>query len=85
MEFKLFITEEDILTNTNDYDLGKIIREKFWNLKEEALYLSEVEYEHCMICGKLSPYTINTPNEDRIGYVEGSGQSCYQSNKCDKI
>jgi len=85
MAIKLYITEEEINSNRNDADLGRLIRKRFWNLKEENEYLKDVEYEHCMICGKLSPYTINTKTTDRIGFVEGQGQGCYQPNKCDKI
>ena len=85
MAIKLYITEEEITSTTNDDELGRLIRRRFWNLKEENEYLEDVEYEHCMICGKLSPYTRNTHITDRVGYVEGQGQGCYKPNKCDKI
>ena len=33
MEIKLYITEEEIKSNNNDNDLGRLIRKKFWDLK----------------------------------------------------
>lgn len=44
-----------------------------------------VEYDHCVLCGKLSPYTRNTHIDYRIGYVEGCGQGCFQPNTCDRV
>lgn len=85
MAVKLYITEEEVNSNKNDADLGRLIRKRFWTLKEENEYLEDTEYEHCMICGKISPYTKNTHTFDRVGYVIGQGQGCYQPNKCDKI
>ena len=85
MAVKLYITEEEVNLNKNDADLGRLIRRRFWSLKEENEYLEGTEYEHCMICGKLSPYTKNTHQFDRVGYIEGQGQGCYQPNKCDRI
>jgi hypothetical protein len=38
--------------------------------------------EKCVICGKDTPYRFNDHIDLRIGYVEGSGQGCYQSNVC---
>jgi hypothetical protein len=35
------------------------------------------KYDKCVICGKESPYTIETPIHLRIGYVEGAGQGCF--------
>lgn len=32
--------------------------------------------EHCVICGKETPYLISTHIDYRIGYVEGVGQLC---------
>jgi hypothetical protein len=43
------------------------------------------EYDNCVICGKVSPYTRNTHIYNRIGYVEGGGQGCFQPNICDKV
>jgi len=30
----------------------------------------------CVICGKDTPYTIETHIDNRIGYIEGAGQGC---------
>jgi hypothetical protein len=38
--------------------------------------------EKCVICGKDTPYRFNDHIDLRIGYVEGSGQGCYQSHMC---
>mgnify|MGYP006270654727 FL=1 len=45
----------------------------------------DVEFDHCVICGKRSPYTRNTHIDQRIGYVEGGGQGCFQPIQCDKV
>jgi hypothetical protein len=48
MEIKIYITEEEIKSNNNDHDLGKLVRKKFWDLKlkdsseDETLY-SQIE------------------------------------------
>lgn len=34
----------------------------------------EKKYDECVLCGKASPYTIETHIDERIGYVEGVGQ-----------
>jgi hypothetical protein len=52
---------------------------------EDKIRDEDVEYDHCVICGKQSPYTRNTPIEDRVNYVDGAGQSCFTPHKCDKI
>lgn len=44
----------------------------------------DVEYDHCVICGKQSPYTRNTHIDRRIGYVEGLGQTCFTPLDCEK-
>lgn len=43
-----------------------------------------IEYDNCVLCGKLSPYTRNTHIDMRIGYVEGCGQTCFQPHTCEK-
>jgi hypothetical protein len=43
------------------------------------------EYDKCVICGKETPYLVSTHIDDRIGYLEGSGQACYEPNICDKV
>ena len=43
-----------------------------------------LEYDHCVICGKETPYLRSTHIDLREGYVEGGGQGCYQPNICEK-
>ena len=38
--------------------------------------------EKCLVCGKDTPYRFNDHIDTRVGYVEGSGQECYQSQIC---
>ena len=38
--------------------------------------------EKCVICGKDTPYRFNDHIDYRVGYVEGSGQGCYNPNGC---
>lgn len=38
--------------------------------------------EKCVVCGKDTPYRFNDHIDTRYGYVEGSGQGCYQPNAC---
>jgi hypothetical protein len=40
--------------------------------------------EKCVICGKDTPYRFNDHIDIRLGYVEGSGQGCYQPTVCEK-
>jgi hypothetical protein len=44
-----------------------------------------IEYDNCVLCGKVSPYTRSTHIDRRIGYVEGCGQGCFQPNTCDMV
>jgi hypothetical protein len=85
MNIKVTVTETEILNITNDDELGRWVRKEFWRLADNKLYESDVEYDHCVICGKQSPYTRNTHIDERIGYIEGGGQGCFSPNKCDKI
>jgi hypothetical protein len=85
MEIKVVVKEEQILSMPHDETLGRWVRKKFWEMRGQDSYENDVEYDHCVICGKQSPYTRNTPIEERIGYVEGGGQSCFTSHECDKI
>jgi hypothetical protein len=43
------------------------------------------EKDRCVICGQETPYLRSTNINDRIGYVEGGGQGCYQPHICDKV
>ena len=54
------------------------------HIKCKLMVDKNVEYDHCVICGKQSPYTRSTHIDYRIGYVEGSGQGCFQANICEK-
>ena len=139
MEISIKVTEQEILENPNDFDLGGLIRKKYWDIKnrkssrhvdDEHFFLDiaedgtvkrilrpwtcsicgesteevdydyligydhlqcrlkqemNVEYDTCVICGKTSPYTRSTHIDQRIGYVEGGGQGCFQPNQCDKV
>jgi hypothetical protein len=85
MKIKVIVTETEILNITNDAELGRWVRKEFWRLSENKSYEDNVEYDHCVICGKQSPYTRSTDINDRVGYVDGSGQSCFTPKECDKI
>jgi hypothetical protein len=85
MEVKVIVTKEEILSMPHDETLGKWVRKQYWKLLEDKIRDEDVEYDHCVICGKQSPYTRNTPIEDRVNYVDGAGQSCFTPHKCDKI
>ena len=85
MKIKVIVTETEILNITKDEELGRWVRKEFWKLADNKLYEDNVEYDHCVICGKQSPYTRSTDIKDRVGYVDGSGQSCFTPKECDKI
>lgn len=76
---EIAITENEILRNPNDTELGKYVREKF----NHEQFIDENSYDKCVICGKESPYTKNTHVELRVGYIEGVGQTCYQPKFCE--
>jgi hypothetical protein len=80
MSITITLTEKEILERPNDMDLGKYIRGKFNHEK----FVDEYSYDKCVICGEESPYTKNTPIRERIGYVDGAGQSCFKLNTCEK-
>ena len=75
MSFKITLTEEDIKNNPNDYDLGHLIREKYYK------YL-DLKFDKCLKCGLESPYTEDTHVDMRYGYIEGIGQFCFQEKIC---
>lgn len=85
MEISITLSEKEIINLPNDMDLGKYIRRKYNITKDELERSLDIEYDHCVICGKQSPYTRSTHIDNRIGYIEGGGQGCFQINKCDKI
>jgi hypothetical protein len=35
-----------------------------------------ITHDNCVICGRVTPYTIETHIDSRIGYIEGIGQLC---------
>lgn len=74
----IIITEEEILKTPNDWDLASLVREKYWRIK----YQSKGKFDKCVICLKDSPYTPDVPSSERIGYVEGGGQGCFNENRC---
>ena len=80
----IILTESEILNTPNDYSLGELARTKYWNNKE-GLKGNADSFDVCVICGKETPYLRSTHIDNRIGYVEGSGQGCYQTNICDRV
>ena len=42
------------------------------------------DFDICVLCGKETPYKKEVPIDFRIGYVEGSGQCCFQPLKCEE-
>jgi len=46
--------------------------------------LKTKEKDNCVICGEESPYLRSTNIYERIGYVEGGGQGCFQPNICNQ-
>ena len=77
MGFKITITEEDIKNHPNDFELGRLIRDRYHkhlNLK----------FDKCIKCGLETPYTEDIHIDLRDGYVEGVGQFCFQENICNK-
>ncbi len=79
MSIQITIKKNEILKFPNDTELGKYVREKFYH--EE--YIEDNSYDKCVICGKETPYTKNTHIDNRVGYVTGIGQTCYQHNICE--
>jgi hypothetical protein len=83
---EIIITEQEILANSNDYQLGSLVRKKYWDLKGEPEtpksvvdYVSEEGYDKCVVCGRVTQYQHTTPIDQRIGYIEGAGQTCDKS------
>jgi len=74
------INEKEIYHNPNNEVLGDYVRKKF----NHEMYVNRNSFDKCIICGEETPYLVSTHVDDRIGYVQGCGQGCYQPNKCDK-
>jgi len=83
MSIEITITEKEILENSNDFALGSLVREKYWETKQEMETIMD-SHDVCVLCGKETPYLRSTHIDYRIGYVEGLGQTCYQPSICDK-
>jgi hypothetical protein len=73
MKSEILITKDEVIERPNDFDLGSYVRSKLQD---------DDQKDKCVICGKTSPYYINTHIDFRIGYVEGAGQGCFQSKVC---
>lgn len=82
MKLKINVTEKEILSMPNDATLGEYIRKRYWDMLEKKMSGEDVEYDECVICGKQTPYTKNTPIDVRVGYVEGAGQTCCSPDNC---
>jgi hypothetical protein len=80
MSVIITLKEKEILERPNDNDLGKYVRERYNHEK----YVDDNSYDYCIICGKQSPYSKVTHIDDRVGYIEGGGQECFQPKICDK-
>lgn len=78
MSIKIIISEEEIIKTPNDYELGKLVREKYFKMSKND------EYDTCIECGKKTPYLIKTHIDLREGYIEGFGQTCFNPNACKK-
>jgi hypothetical protein len=48
----------------------------FWKSVKEQLIIMKGKKELCVLCGGETPYVFETPIQERIGYVEGAGQTC---------
>lgn len=93
MSEKIKISEREILDYPNDAQLGAYVRNKFSTFKEYGLLGDSLDmgqipdydsYDKCVICGKKSPYKISTHIDQRIGYIEGVGQTCFSPKECEK-
>lgn len=86
MGIDVIITEEEILKNPNYYDLGELVFNRYWSEKEVDWDIDDDtnkdEFDKCVICGKVSPYFKTTHIDLRTGYVEGSGQGCFNLVEC---
>jgi len=81
MSIKITITEEEISNTPNDFELGKLIRQKYFKMSKTE---DNNEYDNCVQCGKKSPYLKTTHIDLREGYIEGVGQTCFHPNVCEK-
>jgi hypothetical protein len=85
---KIQVSEEEIIKNSNNFELGKLVRQKYWNTRKEVmnnrdekgmvteLFTLNDKIEKCVVCGRDTRYTSGTHIDMRVGYVEGAGQGC---------
>ena len=88
MDLNIIITESEILNTPNDVSLGELARSKYWDKRNELEKIFDIDpdsFDICILCGRETPYLKSTNISDRIGYVEGAGQGCYQPFTCDKV
>jgi hypothetical protein len=78
------LTEQEILSIPNNYDLGEHVRKKLWDMNHPPKIKSKIQpkKDKCVICGKDTPYLETTHIYLRVGYVEGGGQGCFQPTVC---
>jgi hypothetical protein len=69
------ISEREILSISNDQELGETIRSRYFEAKSR-------EKDRCVVCGRVSPYDAGVHIDMRVGYVEGGGQGCFQPQVC---
>lgn len=43
---------------------------------EKESNLEEQEKDKCVVCKRKTPYTKDTPIDERLYYIEGAGQLC---------
>lgn len=72
------LTSEEIHKTPNDHQLGVLVRKRLYELEGHTL-------DRCQICHKESPYTKSTHINERIGYVEGAGQGCFEPDNCNLL
>jgi hypothetical protein len=117
MGINVLVTEEEIKSKPNYFDLGKLVAERYEQAKSKMdsstttiktkcqncnrdlsnlddfdsggcgdpncfKYQTDDGYDVCVICGEKSPYLLSTHIDERIGYVEGAGQGCFKTKKC---
>lgn len=83
MEISFLITGEEVLNLPNNYELGTYVRKKYHKtIQDVKSYISDDGYDLCIICGKKTEYKTDTHISQRIGYIEGMGQTCPEINKC---
>lgn len=71
--------------NRNEYDGSECwAYHKCPEIADECILRIEISNEIdlskkdvCVICGNITPYTIETHIDNRIGYIEGAGQGCH--------